>query len=379
MEITNTKKVNDSTIFTIHNENGLDVSLINSIRRTILNEIPCVGFNTESEISDVYFAKNNTVLHNEYLEHRIGMLPLYINPEKYKPKELLFLLNITNHTKDIKEVTTNDFQIYKLKKDAPEFNLTDLDLATFKQIYEDEPLSQEDKDRILKPFKFKGENNYITITYLKDENINGDSKEELLMFAIPSVNIGKTNARFNSVSQATYNYTIDEEKADIERKARGKELEKDFESLDIQRFNKTDKLNRPNSYDFKIESQGYLSNMDSFRKGIQILQQNFQNLKERILSDEEIDIVESKDLNEGYKITLKDIDDTLGNPIQRIIVQDFIELTKKKRAEFCSYCRPHPLYDYIIFTLITDEDPKVILSDAIDICNQQLHEIMVVL
>ena len=378
MEITKPQKVNDSITFTISNKDGLDVSLINSIRRTMINELPCVGFDTETD-NNVYFAKNNTVLHNEYLEHRVGMIPLNINPEKYKPKELLFVLNIKNETADTLEITTNHFNIYKIKDNAPEFNIKDLDLATFKQIYNDTPLTQEEKDKIINPFKFRNENHYITITYLKNENITGDDKEELVMFAIPTINIGKVNARFNNVSLATYNYTIDPEKADIERKARGKENEKSFDSLDIQRFYKSDKLDRPNSYDFKIESLGYLSNMNCFKKSIDILIQNSLNLKDRINKENEVTISESKDIQNGVDIVIQNEDDTLGNPIQKIIVQEFIELTKKKRVDFCSYTRPHPLYSHITFKLVTKEDPKVIMSDAIDICINTLNEIKAVL
>ena len=376
MNITKPKKVNGQTTFTISNEKGLDVSFINSIRRTMLNDINIVGFDTENE-NNVYFVKNNTVLHNEYLEHRIGMIPLHINPDKYKPKSLLFVLNIRNETSNVIEVTTNHFDIYKIRADAPEFDIKDLDLATFKQIYIDEPLNQKEKDKILNPFKFRDTNHYITITKLKDENIMGDDKEELLMFAIPTVSTGKHNARFNGVSLSAYNYSIDQEKADVEKKARGKDKEKAFENLDIQRFYKTDKLDRPNSYDFKIESQCYLPDMACFQKSIDILMENLKNLQTKVNEEDKeyVLIKDSDDIKNGHDIIIQNVDDTVGNPIQKIIVQEFIELTKKRRVDFCSYVRPHPLYEHITFKLVSKEDPKVIISDAVNICLDILAEI----
>jgi DNA-directed RNA polymerase subunit L len=374
MNITKPVKSKGQTTFTLSKKSGLDVSIVNSIRRTILNDIPILGFDTETS-NDVYFHKNNTVLHNEYLEHRIGMIPLHINPAKYKPKSLLFVLNIRNDTGETKEVTTNDFEIYKLKNDAPEFEIENLDVETFKQIYESEPLDQEEKNRILDPFKFKDTLHYITITYLKDENITGDDKEEIVMFAIPSINTAKTNARFSGVSLATYSYTVDEKKADIERKARGKENEESFNNLDIQRFYQTDDLDRPNSFDFKIESQCYLNDMACFQKSVDILLESMKNLQKRINDEDEVLIKESEDIAEGLDIIIQNVDDTVGNVIHKVLVQDFIELTKKKRVEFCSYVRPHPLYEHITFKLVSKEDPKTILIDAIDNCVHILKDI----
>ena len=375
MDITKPTKSKGQTTFTLSNDSGLDVSIINSIRRTIINNIPIFGFNTETA-QDVYFHKNNTVLHNEYLEHRIGMIPLHINPEKYKPKSLLFVINVKNETGETREVTTNDFDIYRIRNDAPEFDINSLDIETFKQIYEGEPLDQDEKDKIVNPFKFKDTKHYITITYLKDENATGDDKEEIVMFAIPSVNTGKINARFSGVSLSTYSYTTDEKKADIERKARGKENEELFNSLDIQRFYKTDKLNRPNSYDFKIESQCYLDDMSCFQKGISILFENMKTIQKRIHDEDEVSIKESEDIADGIDIIIQHVDDTIGNPIHKILVQDFIELTTKKRVDFCSYVRPHPLYNHITFKLVSKEDPKTILIDAIDKCLTILKDIM---
>ena len=374
MNITKPKKVGDSNTFTLSNKDGLDVSIVNSIRRTIINELPIVGFETENE-SNVYFAKNNTVLHNEYLEHRIGMIPLYINPEKYKPKSLLFVLNIKNNTGEQVEVTTDNFEIYRIRKEAPEFDIKDLEVETFKQVYDGEPLDQQEKNKILNPFKFRDELKYITITYLKSENVTGDDHEELVMFAIPSINIGKSNSRFNGVSQVAYSYSIDPEKAAVERTARGKENEKAFDNLDIQRFYKMDAHDRPYSYDFKIESQCYLSNMACFQKGIDILIENMKALQTRINEEDTVLIKDSEDIANATDIIIQDEDDTLGNPIHKIIVQDFIEITKKKRVNFCSYVRPHPLYNHITFMIVSKEDPKVIMTDAIERCITIIGEI----
>ena len=66
-------------------EYGLDKSIVNSLRRTLLSEIPCVAFRVEEGTKkDIIMEVNNTSLHNEYLMHRISMIPLYLDQETYE-------------------------------------------------------------------------------------------------------------------------------------------------------------------------------------------------------------------------------------------------------------------------------------------------------
>ena len=116
--------------------------------------------------------------------------------------------------------------------------------------------------------------------------------------------------------------------------------------------------------------------MACFQKGISILFENMKTIQKRIHEEDEVSIKESKDIANGIDIIIQHVDDTIGNPIHKILVQDFIELTTKKRVDFCSYVRPHPLYNHITFKLVSKEDPKTILIDAIDKCLTILKDIM---
>ena len=91
----------------------MDKSIINSIRRILLSRIPSVAFVTKSD-GDLIVNKNNTSLHNEFLLHRISLIPLYIDPEIFN-KGLLFHLKIENNSNQLKPVTAKDFNIYKIK------------------------------------------------------------------------------------------------------------------------------------------------------------------------------------------------------------------------------------------------------------------------
>ena len=59
---------------------GLDKTIVNGLRRTLLSSIPGVAFKTEED-NDITIVTNNTSLRNEFMLHRITMIPLYINPD----------------------------------------------------------------------------------------------------------------------------------------------------------------------------------------------------------------------------------------------------------------------------------------------------------
>ena len=76
-----------------NNDYGFDKTVINGLRRTLLSSIPSVAFRTERDNSDLIVLKNNTSLHNEFILHRLSLIPLYIDPDVFK-KGLLFHLKV---------------------------------------------------------------------------------------------------------------------------------------------------------------------------------------------------------------------------------------------------------------------------------------------
>ena len=69
----------------------VDCSFLNALRRIIIGEVP-VGFRTEyGRESDIKILTNTSALHNEFLAHRLSLLPVHydytkfedFNPNKY--------------------------------------------------------------------------------------------------------------------------------------------------------------------------------------------------------------------------------------------------------------------------------------------------------
>lgn len=55
---------------------GVDAAIANALRRIMLAEVPTVAIET------VWFADNTSIIQDEVLAHRIGLIPLKIDPKK---------------------------------------------------------------------------------------------------------------------------------------------------------------------------------------------------------------------------------------------------------------------------------------------------------
>jgi DNA-directed RNA polymerase alpha subunit len=60
---------------------GVDAAIANSFRRILLSEVPTMA------IDRVYIYNNTSVIQDEVLAHRIGLIPLKANPDLFKFKE----------------------------------------------------------------------------------------------------------------------------------------------------------------------------------------------------------------------------------------------------------------------------------------------------
>ncbi|MBI2597804.1 MAG: DNA-directed RNA polymerase subunit D [Candidatus Diapherotrites archaeon] len=101
---------------------GVDTTLINSIRRTVMNSVPTFA------VEDVTIYENNSALFDEYLGHRLAMIPIKSDPKNSKKGDTVkFVLEKTGpgivYSRDLKstdpkiEVIDKNIPIAKLKKD----------------------------------------------------------------------------------------------------------------------------------------------------------------------------------------------------------------------------------------------------------------------
>ena len=344
-------------------ENGLDKSIVNSIRRTLLSTIPTVAFRTDIN-SDIIIKKNNSSLHNEFLADRIGLIPLYINPLDYQ-KQYLFHLNVKNkNTEPITTITSNDFDIYPLKK---EIDTTLLETIDFNDYDKENKLSQKEKDSIFKPFKFNGKNNYCIITELK--TTNSSTLQEIELYGVPSVSYAYENSKWQAVSRASYSFKRDDKlfeeilsqkvKMNDIQKTKKEKFKKELYISESERYFHRDKNSQPHWYTFFIDSVHYFKSKDLFLLANQIIIEQLEKIHDelhKVATDEEsfLNLTEKED---GiFKLLFVGYDDTIGNILQSFISKN---ISDSSILSVCGYKRTHPLEDMILFTLSLNKNNKV--------------------
>ena len=361
-----------------NNEYGLDKSIMNSIRRTLLSDIPSVAFRTDDDSQkDIIIHTNNTPLHNEFLSHRISMIPLYIDPKTFH-KSYLFQLKVKHNNNELYQfVTTGDFEIFPLQKDLSN-KLKDLDndylpddpdyITQINQLDEvlstlslsnydlDNPLSTKEKETIFKPFEFRKEKHGVFITELKNTN-DKTNTQELYIYGSPSVSTSSEHSRWQAVSCANYSFVKDEQlflkvlqdKLQLNNidPDKHEEYSRDLYLSESERYYFRDKQNEPYIYNFKITSVHFYESKYLFLLACEILieklnhtKNNFKNLL--IGTESSIDI--SKQNEYIYHFIIHNENDTLGNILQSHIST---AINEKDLLQVCGYKKIHPLEEKI--------------------------------
>ena len=347
----------DALEFTLvgNDEYGFDKSIVNSLRRTLLSEIPAIAFRfDEDQPKDIVIEVNNTSLHNEYLMQRLAMVPIYLDPEQYE-RQYLFYLNVKHDGSDpFKFVTTDDIKILPLKKGVTpgdKVELSDYDIL--------KPLSKKEHSEILRTFKFRGTEYPILLTELKSTNVE-DQFQELVLYGVPSVSDGREHAAWKTVSDATYVFLDNEElfmkiandKANQASVVEDEPREAFINSLRIsegERYYFRDVNNEANRYKMTVKSQHHYSSAHLFQLANEIMIEKLLTLKNHFINlvkgGSTSIIFEATDVENQYIIKLCGQNDTIGNVLQSHIVNHYTQ--EDSLISVCGYKKSHPLEEYI--------------------------------
>lgn len=296
----------------------IDLGIINSIRRIILSEVPMIGFYGEDKEDEptIKIIINNSPLHNEFMIHRIGLIPLHISEnitENYDDNDYEFELNVENKSSETINITTGNI-IGK---------------------YKDKNLTKAELDKIF-PIN-KTTNSKILITRLR-------GGEHLHFIAKAIKRTGKLNASFSPVSLSNFYYVQDKEEAD-----------KKDNILDKERSFLKNEYGDPSILNFQIESVNGFSYKYLFQKALDIINEKFQNLIIK-LSSKEIEIIKVQNCDNSYEFKIMNEDDTLGNLIQSLIHNRYIRNKDKKICHYVGYICPHPLISELLVRFTLDDD-----------------------
>jgi DNA-directed RNA polymerase subunit L len=287
--------------------NNISVALANSIRRTILSDIPSVAFD-DTWIDDdtqrsIVISKNKSGIHNEFLSHRLSLIP--INRYKSITRNSLEIETIFNTKTNKREFSFHpekEIPIFKL--DIQNTSDTSLKKNNYglvevnnSHIEYDDFISDIDKSLYFQPDLYiketLNEDEYIILNMLKEN-------EELELIMKPTVGLGKDNARYCTVGTVSYTFNIDEEKVDnvfnqmiqtennerIEKNLNAfneEEIEvkkKSFMLLDKERVYKSNAYKQPNSFNYCVESIGILPSHQIVYDSLSMIHLRLQDIKQ---------------------------------------------------------------------------------------------------
>ena len=328
------KSLGEMLKFDVNNSNS---SFVNCLRRIIISNIETVGFRTEDyEESDIKIIENTSSLHNEFLLHRIGLIPINIpDVSTYDPTKYKFSLNVDNKTQNIIDITTNDIEVLNLETNTLE------------------------KTEDFFP-RNKITNDHILIIRLKPTP--DGTGEKIKLEGKSSKGIGKQHIRFSPVSNVCFINKIDpnREAEEFDKylaqhpESNITELKKKFKLEESERCFHINENGDPHMFEFTIESCGVIEPHKILVQGLNkiiAMINKFTSEFEKSLSNNEsnVEIKETKALMKAFDITINNENHTLGHLLQSHINQLF-----KSENIFVGYKNPHPLEDKIIFRIKVD-------------------------
>ena len=375
----NNFKYTDSDTLTF-NIDGFDCSFANAIRRIIIGEVPTIGFRTEyGRESDIKIRKNTSALHNEFLAHRLSLIPIHYNYNKFDdfdPNKYEFVIKVKNTTGKTIDVTTKDIVVKDITKDPP----TILSDSFTNDLFPPDPITKD----------------YILINRLKpSKSGSGEEGEELDISMRATMGIGNEHACFSPTCVSVFSNRRDEEeveeafkqlivKKNAERKNQNaltkSEIEKErqsFNVLDADRYFMKDEHGEPNGFTFTIETDGRIPSHIILLNSLDIFKKNLMNFAQVVKNPERVQIYNSDCIMNSYDVLMDDEDYTMGYLIQTYIYKLYKD-TENPVVNYIASNVPHPLENKLVFRVGMIEQsskPEVIRDLMSNTCQHLMSEI----
>lgn len=379
---------NNTIISTSFKMERVPVALANSIRRILLSNIPVVEFDDtwhhDPDKRSILIHKNTSGIHNEFLSHRISLLPITMSNNDHCKIQTTYDKEKCIRTYsfvDVEKVPMFQLKVKNNRQTRESYQsggFITLTSNDFKVKNKDTGELESSGDYILPdPYTM----DYCILDVLKPNILNDEDGEELYVVATPTIGIGLMNARYTPVGTVSYMFEVEEEKVntvfnfqmDYKNKERAKKklqplskhekmkMKNSFNLLDRERVYKTDLYGEANVFKFNVESIGFLSSdqlvLDSFYM-LELMLRDILNsiqVQEKesecmfTFNEHKIDITDTYDDLMGFYIKLENENHTIGN-----LLSEYFKLLYCRKdpvdcniITFTSYRMPHPLKEQI--------------------------------
>ena len=318
---------------------GVNVSLANALRRTILSDIPIVAIYTQTYNDNHCDINVNTSrLHNEILKQRLSSIPVHMKELDVLPNNYLLEVDVKNDTDSLMYLTTSDF---KIKNKENGNYLTD------------------EETRKIFPMNPKT-NMYIDFARLRPGIGDQIQGEHIKLSADFSVHTAKEDGMFNVTSKCSYGNTPDLGKAnDIwqqkEDSMRSENATNDEIMFEKRNFYLLDAQRSfvENSFDFVIQTIGIYDNKEIILKACRILENKLNEMIQNLDSDLVPFLRSETTMENCYDIVLENEDYTIGKSLEYVLYEDYYQQDK---LSFCGFKKFQPHDDNSKIRLASDKE-----------------------
>lgn len=325
---TGTGSTRHTKLFATHVEK-CDVALLIALRRTILAEVEtvAVAFDAyDTSQQDITVHHNSGCLHNEWLCHRVSMLPIHLTKDEiahYDPNEYEFKISRSaDGTRDV-DVTTKDIVVMRNNK-------------------RDDAAAR----RLFPPSSITGD--HVWLTRLRWSTDTSREKIDLTFTARRGT--GRQHARWSPASLCAYRAIVDEELRRDTRDAlvslhgETSRAVKNFDVLEYQRCFFRDDKGDPSAFCFAVESECGLSGFDIFDRAFCIVREQIAALEPHFSTRDEDD-------RSFVNITFPNDVYTVVALIQAIGYELCVRDARSNTVTFIGCHQPHPLQDAVVLKL----------------------------
>ncbi len=301
---------------------GVNYSVANALRRTVLSDIPTVGFRVfPHAANEAEFEVNTSRLNNEILKQRLGCIPVHIKDQELPYRSLTVEIDVTNDTESVLYVTTEHFAVKDSSTDRY------LERKAVQEMFPPDPLTGD----------------YILFARLRPKLSNEVPGEAIKVKAKLSMQTASTSSMYNVCSACSYGMTPDKPaQAAAWKKVQGTLSEPDEDSLAQQDWYNHDarRIFLNDSFDFRIETIGVFTNRELVQKACEIISQKL----DKVMTGSQDGTLAVREtlttMANAFDVTLEGEGYTLGKLIEAILHEN--SYSKQKILSYVGFRKAHP-------------------------------------
>ena len=344
---------------------NVHLCIVNSVRRAVTAEVQTAAFSFEpsgdhAATNGVTIVRNSSSLNNEFLGHRISLVPLGFSDNQlrmFNPAAFKCVLRVKNVGAEIINVTTADFEL-------------------FDEIGAKRPKAE--RDAVFPASPVSGD--HVLLLRLKPG-------EEIHAECVASVGTGKQHARWSPVSRCFF-FNKTDPAAVAASLAASKLSAAQHATLDAHRCFYKNEFGEPSVFLFHVDVETRQAPAFVVFSAFQAMHAKLEAIRDALLlpapsldahadddDDAKVEVVSYPNMDDFYHLVIRGEDHTIGNLLQGMLYQRWIRDGASAEVAYVGYHQPHPLEDLIVLKIkcvVPGDDVRARVADGATWVMQQL-------